>query len=103
MPILQQWVCQCRLAARSAGVAEHAVGAPGDEVGDAGRDLEAAAREVGLHGLRLGHRLDVPFATAAGLGATPSGGEPIDVELGVLIASTGRRPRDRFERAMVQV
>ncbi len=81
------------------GVAEHAVGTPGHEVRDAGSDLEAAARaEVGLHGLRLGHGLDVPFAPAAHLGAPPAGGEPLDVEFGVLLASTGR-PTARSVRA----
>ena len=36
-------MCQCRRAARSVAVAQHTVRAPGDQVRDARRDLEAAA------------------------------------------------------------
>ncbi|KRE30164.1 hypothetical protein ASG80_18135 [Agromyces sp. Soil535] len=73
------------------GVAEHAVGAPGDEMRHSGRHLEAAAgAQIGLHRLRLGHGLDVPLATVTHLRPTPAGGEPIDVELWMLLASTGR-------------
>src|SRR4029450_4780653 len=72
-------------------VPEHAVGAPGDEVCDARRDLEAAAwADVRFHGLHLGHRLGGAFATPAHLAPPPPAGESIDVEFGMLLASTGR-------------
>ena len=72
------------------GVAEHSVGPPGDEVRDPGRHVEAApGADVRLHRLRLGDGLDVPLATVAQLGATPSGGKAIDVEVGMRLSSPG--------------
>ena len=72
-------------------VAEYAVGAPGHEVCHARRNvLSAAGAEIRLRGLRLGDGLDVPLATAADLGASPSRGETLDIELGMLLAGTSR-------------
>lgn len=73
------------------GIAQHAVRTPDHEVRDAWKHLEAATgAQVRLHGLRLGHRLDIPFAPTAHLGAAPSGGDALHVELGMRLTRTGR-------------
>jgi hypothetical protein len=73
------------------GIAQHAVCTPDHEVRDAWEHLEAATgAHVRLDGLRLGHRLDVPFAPPAHLGAAPSGGDALHVELGMRVTRTGR-------------
>ena len=71
-------------------IAEHTVGTPDHEVRDAWEHLEAATgAHVRLHGLRLGHRLDVPLAPPAHLGAAPSGAHALDVELGMRLTRAG--------------
>jgi hypothetical protein len=72
------------------GIAQHPVCTPDHEVRDAGKHLEAATgAPVRLHGLRLGHRLDVPFAPPAHLGAAPSGSDALHLELGMRLTRTG--------------
>lgn len=72
-------------------IAEDSVCAPDHDVRNARGDVESAARtDVGLHGLSLGDRLNVPLASAAHLGATPSCGETLDVEFRMRLTSTGR-------------
>ena len=73
------------------GIAQHAVCAPDHEVRDAWEHLEAATgAQVRFHGLRLGDGLNVPFAPPAHLGAAPSGGDALHVELGMRLTRTGR-------------
>lgn len=72
-------------------IAEYSICAPDHEVRNARGDVESASRtDIGLHGLRLGDRLNVPFASVAHLGTTPPGGEALDVELRMRLTSTGR-------------
>jgi hypothetical protein len=72
-------------------IAEHTVGTPDHEVRDAWNHVEAATgAQVPFHGLRLGDGLNVPFAPPAHLGAAPSCGDPLDVELGMRLTRTGR-------------
>jgi len=72
-------------------VAQHAVCAPDHEVRNARDHIEAASRaHIRLHGLRLGDGLNVPFTPAADFGASPSGGEALDVEFGMRFARAGR-------------
>lgn len=72
-------------------IAEHTVGTPDHEVRDPWNHVEAATgAQVLLHGLRLGDGLNVPLAPSAHLGAAPSGGHALDVELGMRLTRTGR-------------
>jgi hypothetical protein len=71
-------------------IAEHTVGTPDHEVRDAWNHVEAATgAQVRFHGLRLRDGLNVPFAPPAHLGAAPSGGDALDVELGMRLTRTG--------------
>ncbi|GAA1832457.1 hypothetical protein GCM10009750_15680 [Agromyces salentinus] len=72
-------------------VAEDAVGSPDDHMRDAWRHvLPASWADVGLDGLGFGHGLDVPLASAPGLGSAPAGTQAFDVEFGVRLTRLGR-------------
>lgn len=72
-------------------IAQHTVGAPDDQVRNTWDHFEAATRaHIRLLGLRVGDGLHVPLAPAAHFGASPSGGEALDVEVGMRFTRAGR-------------